>query len=202
MTPYGRRSPPPRRILVHSTLALVLLLAAAPLLANGGTVRVSRAPVGPYFVSIFSSPTPLRTGEVDVSVLVQDSADAALDLPVYVEAHPVGFDAEPVRQPATRQQATNKLFKAAKFDVTTPGEWEFRVGIGPTGERAAVSFQATLTDPTLLDRPYLLALLVLLPLALLARLLLGRDDEDDAREDQTGGDPRAGRLASRARAGS
>lgn len=167
---------PTRLALLLAALALVL---AGPLMANGGTVRISRAAVGPYLVSVFTSPTPLRTGEVDVSVLVQDTVrEAVLDVPVAVEAVPVGFDAAPVRHEATREQATNKLFKAAKFDVTTPGEWEIRVHVGGE-EGGAVSFQAELTDPTLLDRPYLLAALVLLPLLLLGWLLLGRGEDDD-----------------------
>jgi hypothetical protein len=160
-------------------LAAVTLAVAGPLLANGGSVRISRAVVGPYLVSVFSSPTPLRTGEVDVSVLVQDAVrEAVLDVPVAVEAVPVGFEAAPVRQEATREQATNKLFKAAKFDVATAGEWKIEVRVGGE-EGGTVWFQAELTDPTLLDRPYLLAALIVLPLLLLGWLLLGRGEDDD-----------------------
>lgn len=152
---------------------LLVLLITAPLLANGGTVRISREPVGPYLVSVLSSPTPLRTGTVDISVLVQDSAQEVVPgVPVLVQAHPIGIDAQPIRHGATRQQATNKFFLAAKFDVATPGEWEFRVLVGE-GEGGTVRFRATLTNPTLLDRPYLLAALILLPL-ILGGWLLGR----------------------------
>lgn len=172
-------------------LLLAVLLCAAPLLANGGTVRISRARVGAYLVSVFSSPTPLRTGEVDISVLVQDSADAAVDVPVRVRAVPLGPTAavaEPMRYAATRQQATNKLFKAAKFDVEQAGEWRFVVEVGPAEQPAGeVSFQSPVTQTTLLDRPYLMAALVLLPLVLLAWLLLGRDEED---EEASPGSPR------------
>lgn len=164
--------------------ALALVALATPLLANGGTVRISRQPVGSLLASVFSSPTPLRTGEVDISVLVQDSAGAVLGVPVLVEAVPVAVEAtsppDPVRQPATRQQATNKLFRAAKFDVGVPGEWEFRVRVGEAGDGGAdggvVSFRATLAEASLLDRPYLLALLVLAP-ALLIGWLLSRREE-------------------------
>jgi hypothetical protein len=161
---------------------LLLLLAAAPLLANGGTVRISREVVGAYLVSVFTSPTPLRTGEVDVSVLVQDtSREAVVDVPVAVRAVPVGFDAAPVRHEATRRQATNRLFKAAKFPINAPGEWELRVQVG--GDAGGeVAFSVVLTDPTIFDRPYLLAALVLLPLLLLAWLFLGREEEDDGRQ--------------------
>lgn len=164
-----------------SAAAALLALLSAPLLANGGTVRISRAPVGPYFVTVYSSPTPLRTGEVDISVLVQDSADSVVeDAPIEVEAHPVGavgMSADPIRRGATRQQATNKLFRAAKFDVEVEGEWEFRIHVGGD-EGGTVAFRATLTEPSLLDRPYLLGALILIPL-LLVGWLVGRGDDGD-----------------------
>lgn len=153
--------------------ALLVLSLTTPLLANGGTVRISREPVGPYLVSVLSSPTPLRTGPVDISVLVQDSVeDVAPGVAVLVEAHPIGMDADPIRHGATRQQATNKFFLAAKFEVEEAGEWEFRIHVGE-GEGGTVRFRETLTDPTLLDRPYLLATLILLPL-IVGGWLLGR----------------------------
>ena len=157
---------------------LLLLLVTAPLLANGGTVRISRQPIGRYLVSVMSGPTPLRTGEVDISVLVQDSAQEVVPgVRVVVEAVPLDTLAEAIRHAATRQQATNKFFLAAKFDVETPGEWEFRVHIGQGDvDGGMASFQATVTEATLLDRPYLLAALILLPL-LLGGWLLGRRDE-------------------------
>jgi hypothetical protein len=180
---------------ISAAVALLLLLAASPLLANGGTVRVSQEVVGPYLVSVFTSPTPLRTGEVDVSVLVQDTVrQAIMDVPVFVEARPVGFAADRVRYEATRRQATNRLFKAAKFPVEEPGEWEIRVRVGGE-EGGEVTFRVELTDPTILDRPYLLATLILLPLLVLGWFLLGRDTEDDRRRGDGGGPTRQSRMA-------
>jgi hypothetical protein len=158
---------------------LLLVALAEPVLANGGTVRVSREPVGPYLVSVFTSPTPLRTGEVDISVLVQDvERESILDVPIEVTATPLSTEASaaPIRHPATRAQATNKLFKAAKFDVGEAGEWEFGVHVGGA-DGGTVSFRIELTNPTLADRPLLLAALILLPLGLLAWIFLGRDEE-------------------------
>lgn len=173
------RSPSGARWAAFGVVLLLLLATAPRLLANGGTVRISRAPVGPYLVTVYSSPTPLRTGEVDVSVLVQDSANRVLDVPVRVEARPLrlgeGAEAQPIRQRATRAQATNKLFKAAKFDVAAPGEWAFRVEVAEAG---SVGFEATVARTTLLDRPWLLTVLVLLPLAVVGWLLLGREEEE------------------------
>jgi hypothetical protein len=160
-------------------LLLLVLLVAPPLRGNGGTVRISNAALGPYTVTIYSSPTPLRTGEVDVSVMVQDSAGGVLIPAVMVVARPLqlseGATAESIRKRATRAEATNKLFQAAKFDVDEPGDWEFTVEVEGAG---SLSFSSAVVPATLLDRPYLLAMLVLLPLILLGWLMLGRDDED------------------------
>jgi hypothetical protein len=159
-------------------LLLLAVLLAPPLLANGGTLRISEAPAGRYVVSVYSSPTPLRAGEVDISVLVQDSAGRMVpDVRVEVEAVRLDTVADPIRHAASRAEATNKLFQAAKFDVAPAGRWEFRIRVG-RDEGGTVSFQATLTDPTLLDRPFLLALLILLPVGL-AGWLLGRRERSD-----------------------
>ncbi len=154
--------------------------SAGPLLANGGSVRFANVPVGPYIVTIYSAPTPLRTGEVDVSALVQDSSGATVDLPIVVRARPVELpdsmdpDRAWITQPATREQATNKLFKAAKFDIDDPGDWWFRVEIADAGR---LTFQAPVARTTILDRPWLLATLVLLPLGVVGWFLLGREPE-------------------------
>ncbi|MFO7892457.1 MAG: hypothetical protein R6U63_01880 [Longimicrobiales bacterium] len=200
-TPHRGRRRRTTPVLLGVILALATLTTlTATAWANGGIVRISQAPVGPWLVTVYSSPTPLRTGEVDISTLVQDSANAIVDVPITVDATPVGFVAEAVRSPATRGQATNKLFKAAKFDIGVPGQWEFRVRVGSAAERGTpgaagsasevgeeesetkasgpggvVSFEAVVTKSTILDRPLLLATLVLLPLVGVGWFLLGRD---------------------------
>lgn len=152
---------------------LLLAIAVPPLLANGGKVRISRAPVGPYFVSVYSAPTPSRTGQQDVSVLVQDSADRQVDVPLTLEVVQAGAAGPGRTFRVTRQAATNKLFKASKFAIEEPGEWVFRVRIADLGE---VSYRATVERSTILDHPYLLAALVLVPMLLVGWLVSRRED--------------------------
>ena len=68
---------------------LATFLLAAPARGDGGTVRISER-AGPYRVTVFTSPSPLRAGPVDVSVLVQDgeTGELATDVRVTVRAAP------------------------------------------------------------------------------------------------------------------
>lgn len=190
----GHHGPTPLLLL---TLVAAAALAVPPaVLANGGIARLVRAPVGPYLVTVYSSPTPLRTGEVDVSVMVQDSTNELVDVAIEVEAVPLrveegGPSPETVRREATRQQATNKLFKAAKFDIEAPGDWRFRVRVESAGE---VEFEAPVVRSTILDRPYLLAVLILAPVLLIGWLLAGREEDERA----GGGDESPGQSRSAA----
>jgi hypothetical protein len=119
-----------------ANLAFLALLVPAPLLrADGGALRLSERH-GPYRISVFTSPTPLRAGTVDVSVLVQDadSGDPLPEVRVLVRATPQGRPAETIEATATSEAATNKLFRAAVFDLPQPGVWQLEVRVeGPHG---------------------------------------------------------------------
>jgi hypothetical protein len=105
----------------------------APAGADGGSLRLS-GKVGGYRIAVFTTPTPFRTGPVDISVLVQDSLTGG-PLPharVTVRMTKPGQLA--LEYPATPEAATNKLFRAAQFELPEPGRWEMRVQVdGPHG---------------------------------------------------------------------
>src|SRR5438094_6267524 len=95
---------------------------------DGGTVRLSQQ-TGGYRITVFTEPTPLRAGPVDVSVLVQDAAtgQALPDVQVTVWVAPVGRAGAAVGYPATSEAATNKLLRVALFDFPEAGPWELEV---------------------------------------------------------------------------
>jgi hypothetical protein len=136
-----------------TTVALLLApiaLAGAPGLAgaDGGTVRLSER-LGPYQVSVFTTPVPFRAGPVDVSVLVLDAATArpASDVQVMIGVAPVDQPQAMSRYPATSETATNKLFHAAAFDLPAPGRWLVAVSIdGPQGP-AQTRFEVSAAEP-------------------------------------------------------
>ena len=113
----------------------VLLVSALPaiLLADGGTVQFQRQ-TGPFVVTLFSSPAPLRTGSADLSVLVETIAgnQPVLDATVRLRLQQGNKHIEDV---PTHAQATNKLLYAANPDLPTPGDWRAIITIERAGQR-------------------------------------------------------------------
>jgi hypothetical protein len=123
------------RTIVRLVLVCCFLFFPAPRLrADGGEVRL-RERAGAYQVTVFTAPTPLCAGPVDVSVLVLDAATAEhvpqARVTVRLTARGTG---EVLEHPATAAAATNKLFHAAVFELPEPGWWDVEVAVeGPRG---------------------------------------------------------------------
>src|SRR5262245_19756761 len=117
------------RLRVLAVLPLVMLLPSDPTAGDGGTVRLL-APAGPFIITIFSAPEPLRVGAADLSVLVQDRAQgtAVLDTRVFLTVMPP-HGAASTRLEATRGHAANKLVYGATFAPDSPGEWSLHASV-------------------------------------------------------------------------
>lgn len=173
-----RRSGTPTPALLVATFAALtggVLAVTSPLLANGGKLRVGDAAIGRYRVSVYTDPTPPRPDSLDVSVLVlRDGGAEPVDgLDVRVEARfegsaPEGVRAPlPVRTAATRDQADDPRYYAAKFAPGVEGPWAVEVAVaGPEGS-GSVTFDLRVREPGLLERGWVVLVLALMPLALL-----------------------------------
>jgi hypothetical protein len=114
----------------------VLFALPAPALADGGALRLSEKR-GNYQIAVFTSPTPLRAGLVDISVLAQDAAthEPLSDVQIVVNAAHRDRRGAVIHRPAKFEAATNKLFQAAALNLNEPGWWRVDIGIdGPLGE--------------------------------------------------------------------
>jgi hypothetical protein len=103
---------------------------------------------GSYRITVFTDPTPVRAGPVDVSVLVQNAStgEPAADVQVTIKTGQRGSP-DVVIHHATTEAATNKLFYAAIFDLPEPGWYAVEVSIaGPQGE-ARVQFDLEAVEP-------------------------------------------------------
>lgn len=121
---------------MHSWRLLILLALAHTCLvreanADGGAIRLMETR-DQVQITVFTSPTPLRAGDVDVSVLIQAGAAplAEQELPIELVATPLDGSAQPIRRSATKSAATNKLLQAAKFKLPHAGDWRIDVSVG------------------------------------------------------------------------
>ena len=141
MTAYSRIS------ISFLVVSSFLLPPSSFLRADGGAVRL-RERAGGYQIAVFTSPTPLRAGPVDVSVLVQDAAtgECVSEARVTVRLQGPGA-ARVLESPATAEAATNQLFRAAEFQLPEPGWWDVAVAVeGPHGP-ALVRFGLQADEP-------------------------------------------------------
>jgi hypothetical protein len=130
---------------------LVLLggfvLAPVSLRADGGLVCLCQIS-GSFLVTVFITPSALRVGPVDLSVMVQDSStrdvllDAEVDLRLDSEN---GGGAINLR--ATRGQSTNKLLQSAVIDLPSPGNWQLTVLVRRGSDQAVFKTQLEVAPP-------------------------------------------------------
>lgn len=164
-------------------LVLTMLLGALPLLANGGTPRIVDARIGGYLVSIYTDPTPARPDSLDVSVLVvrRRGSMPVEGLDIRVRAERSGGSAPPITSVATRSNADDPRYYASKFRPGEPGDWRIEVTVRGADGSGALTFGLEVREPGLLDRPWIVLVLALLPLGLLT-LWLARSEPDRSPE--------------------
>lgn len=139
----------------RSICALAIL--AAPLFADGG-VMLSRQESSPFVITVFAAPVPLRSGPIDLTVLVQTRAalEPVLDANVSIR---LDGDSQIVAA-ASRSHAQNKLLYAATLNLPRPGTWKYTVSVKSPAGQAAISggFQAAEPAPPLAAYTFYLAI--------------------------------------------
>jgi hypothetical protein len=135
----------------------VFVLLATLVLADGGAV-LSRQESGPFVVTVFAAPVPLRAGPIDLTILVQmrNTLQPVLDAQVSLQLH--GSSETVVA--ASRSKAQNKLLYAATLQLPQPGEWKYTVSIQSVTGHTAISgaFQAGQPAPPLASYAFYLAI--------------------------------------------
>ena len=138
--------------IIPSMICSVLISSLSPqpsslAWADGGAIRLAEQ-TGGYRITVFTDPTLLRAGSVDISVLVQDAAteEPASDVQVTIR---VGWRGAPdvFIRPATKEAATNKLYYAANFDLPEPGWYTVQVSVAGDRGEAQVQFDVEAAEP-------------------------------------------------------
>jgi len=116
--------------------------------ADGGSVRLSEQK-GNYHITVFTAPTPLRAGPVDISVLVQAAAtgEPVPEAQVTLKATQRDPPGVAICSPATTEAATNKLFYAATFELPEPGWYALEVSIDGALGQAEARFEMEAAEP-------------------------------------------------------
>jgi len=137
--------------LVLTTVICFIIMHSRFAVADGGAVLTTGVQDG-YRITVLTSPTPLRAGPVDVSVLVQhdDTGKIVAIADVEVSLRPSDKSQPPLRALATRANATNKLFRAALFTLPQPGRW--RLSTVVTVDHRQLVFVADVEASTELPR--------------------------------------------------
>ena len=128
-------------------LVLALLSVAATALGDGAHMQLTQA-VGPFVITLFTAPTPLRSGPVQVSLLVQTRADRARC------ATPTSTSscARSPRCPAGDHHAAqrgvlpNKVLYGAEVVIPTMGRWRLTAHVSD-GERAQTCPVTSMSPP-------------------------------------------------------
>jgi hypothetical protein len=131
--------------LIHIAALLCLLgVDRKPALADGGQVR-SVCRQGRYQMTVFTSPTPLSAGLVDISVALQDSntGDIVQDSQITLNISPAFDLTATIRAIATRESATNKLLKSALIELPSGGIWKVAVSAAANEMNAPIETQFT-----------------------------------------------------------
>ena len=118
----------------------------APACADGGLLVLSDTKGG-YLITVLTAPTPFRAGPVDISVLVQDRTTGELMSREEVTVRLTRRGQPPLEYLATREAATNKLFRAAQFDLPQPGRWELQVLVDGSHGRVVIDGEVEAAQP-------------------------------------------------------
>src|SRR6185295_4173500 len=114
--------------------------------ADGGAVQFEKS-AGPFVITAFTTPSPLRAGPVDLSLLVQnrENRQPVLDCQAIVQLRKEG--ATSIRSEATHEVAQNRLLYAAQMNVPEPGLWELEVAIQHGDDSVKVAGEITVAPP-------------------------------------------------------
>jgi hypothetical protein len=137
------------KLIAIGLLAAWLILGAAISVssADGGVVRYSERH-GDRLITVFTNPTPLRAGIVDISVLIQDadSGRPLSNVPVTVSAYPIDNRQGRISSPATTEAATNKLLRAAQLDFSQSGPWHVELAVDGREPASPIGFEVVAVD--------------------------------------------------------
>ncbi len=136
---------------------------------GGGAPQIVNEPAGPYLVSAWTNPDPLRIGTIHMTVAISEpagegfSADAVAGEAVLGAAVRVVLESQdnpairPVGGLATHEKAMNRLFYEADLEVPETGIWRVTLLIDGPGGTGETGFEVQVLPSTRMNWPVLVA---------------------------------------------
>lgn len=161
---------------------LLLLLSGWPVVttAHGsGTPHLVNVAAGPYQIWVWSSPDPVRLGEMHFSVAVAEPDAGRVDLTVQIDLKPMTPVAEAFTVQTVKYTRWLETYYETDFVIPATGDWRATVQVtGPSGNGEA-AFAFTVLPPPAVNWT-LLSWGVLAVVALLGGLWVKRGDQHSA----------------------
>ena len=122
--------------------------------------QLANAVVGPYRVSVWTQPEPLRVGTMHISVAVSEPPEAGregevgapvLDATVRVRLEPLRGEGGAITVFATHEAAVNKILYETDLELPSEGQWRVEVFVdGPAGSGSG-AFDVRVLPPSRLN---------------------------------------------------
>lgn len=142
----GRQARLKRLFIVITFIITALVPAQLALAHGGGTAQLTNEDIGPYWVSVWTSPDPVREGQLHMTVSVAEPGagdDRQAGVPVLgatvdLLLIPSSAGADAISARATNEQSTNKLYYEADVHIPAAGIWLVQLEVqGVEGEGQA-----------------------------------------------------------------
>ncbi|MEM7116739.1 MAG: hypothetical protein AAF614_30170 [Chloroflexota bacterium] len=146
---------------ISSIIAICTLLLGwtQPLFAHGEgeTLQLSQVVVGTYHLSVWSSPSYLRPGEVHFSAVLADAAKKPiLNHPLEILITPLDSSADPIRLQTRNATAVTHFRYETEYWLTENGRYQIEVFIPDTDN--SVNFDIEIIDtPPFIQLPIYLS---------------------------------------------
>ena len=133
-----------RLTLIITFLLAIALGYAAPVFAHGSSkiAELYLVPVGPYYLSVWSSPGVLRTGEIHVATAVMDEESVAvLDCNVVITLTSLDSTQEPIVLTTRVPTEATNFEHEIEYVMEEPGRYKVQVNVeDPSGNGGTADF--------------------------------------------------------------
>jgi hypothetical protein len=145
---------------------LLLAMGASAARADGGAMLLHQD-AGAFTVTLFAAPQPLRTGDADFSVMVQDrsSGEILLDPVIDLTVAPAVASATQQIVRLTKGQASNRLLQASTVQFSRSGKWRLTLAVRRGNDTGQLSTECSVEPDR--SRATLVWFYVLLPVAII-----------------------------------